>query len=145
MRTCTEGFVCDECSCVFKGAVGGTVNIGLFHPGNLYPFQSLDLLKSWSLSHLLQGMYHSLGTLLGAESWVWGYRLSHCQPRDRYYWQPSGLKKHDSKKSPHAGRLWAGQLWWSQQWIPQTSRLSVTRAPVKEAAPWGFSTALKFP
>lgn len=39
------GFMCCEGLCVFKGAVGGTVNIGLFHPESLYPFQSLDLLK----------------------------------------------------------------------------------------------------
>lgn len=45
MCACVEGFACCGCTCVFKGAVGGTVNIGLFHPGNLYPFQSLDLLK----------------------------------------------------------------------------------------------------
>lgn len=148
MCACMEGFACCGCTCVFKGAVGGTVNIGLFHPGNLYPFQSLDLLKSWSFSHLLQGTYHNFGTLLGGVvgSEVTGMpKFSHCQPRDHYYWLPLALpklKKQDSEKGHGAGRLWAGQLCGGPQ-CSQASCLRVTRAPVRDSDPWGVSTAIK--
>lgn len=131
--------------CVFKVLVGGTLNTVLFCSGKLYPFQSPELLKSWSFSHLWRAPYRNFWTLLGAIFWVWSYGHAWTLPlpsqeivcyncsqktQGARYWDESAGSRAGSQ--PSCGVV-------STLNIP-VSCLSVTRAPQRQTSLRCFSS-----